>query len=232
MSELASQKPQSVRLQLGLMRDHGGDENIFSLLSQLESSSDKIFEAALHSTNGSCMGCGFKPANPRHLCLHHVDLNYTNHAVENLTTLCSFCKAPFHLKLAGKNKGARLVYWPDISQAQMNRALRALFCARDLQLDDSALIGKRVFEGLSKRALVCEETWGTSDPLIFAAAFSQIGPSLDSFLDKTNALRLVLFPSSPFVVREQMNSYTSQMKENFQNKRREDVLYSLVLRQD
>lgn len=214
------------------MREHGGDENIFSLLSHLEASHDKIFETILQRTNGACMGCGFKPSNPKHLCLHHLDRIYTNHETSNLTTLCSFCKSSFHLKLAGKNKGARLVYWPDISQAQLNRALRALFCARDLQLDDSAQIGKRVFEGLSKRALVCEETWGTSDPLVFAAAFSQIGPSLDSFLDKANALRLVLFPSSPFVIREQMNSYVSQMKESYENRRREDVLYSLVLRQD
>lgn len=45
-----------------------------------------------------CESCGRTPENPRHLHVHHINGNWTDHHRENLRTLCAGCHLRLHTK--------------------------------------------------------------------------------------------------------------------------------------
>ena len=77
---------------------------------------DKIFQRDQYQ----CQFCGFRAEE--HLDLINVDGNYRNNKAHNLMTACPLCAQCFFIDSVGQGDfgGGTLIYFPEISQAQLN----------------------------------------------------------------------------------------------------------------
>lgn len=221
-------------LKLGVSRhrpdseDEGMKEHVHRFLDS--SVREKIFSAR----GVFCHFCFFKPKSDKVLYFHCLDGDYLNLRLRNLYPACGFCMACFHLRTSAKDGGARLVVWPEITQAQINRALRALYVGRELGYKDAEALGKRVFRGLTFRAKLAYSGWGSSDPEVFAKAFLAIDPdSLEEYRGKTRDLRLVPTPNNFFLPEEHMKLLCDEARQvNPEEKNKTELMYSLVLKDE
>lgn len=60
--------------------------------------------------DGRCQACGAKYEGKRRMHLHHIDIDKTNNAVENLVVLCSDCHLLFH-KILRHPKAGAVIAW-------------------------------------------------------------------------------------------------------------------------
>src|SRR5262249_1331448 len=61
----------------------------------------------------------------------NLDGNFYNNKISNMITSCCFCAQCFFLEAVGRSEygGGRLIYLPEISQADLNGLCHVLFCA-------------------------------------------------------------------------------------------------------
>lgn len=233
--ELQSQKidqpERLLPLLLGVARQGRSENDLDALIQKLSDASvkQKIFDAR----GALCAYCGFKPLNKKLLFIQNIDENYSDFSLKNLAPICGFCKACFHLKKSAENGGARLVVWPELSQSQINRALRGLYVAREAGYKDAADLGKRIFVGLNHRAQIAYQGWGTSDPAVFAEALLSL--NLDSYKEmriKLKDLRLIPTPKNYFLPAGHLAELVKEAnQENPGESRISDLMYSLVLKE-
>lgn len=218
-------------LLLGVARQGRSENDIEALVQKLSDASvkQKLFEAK----GDFCAYCGFKPKNKKLLFVQNIDENYSDFSLKNLAPICGFCKACFHLKKSSDNGGARLVIWPELTQAQINRALRGLYVAREAGYKDAAELGKRIFVGLNHRAQIAYQGWGSSDPAVFAEALLSL--NISSYREmriKLKDLRLIPTPKNFFLPAGHMAELVKEASEENPNESRvSDLMYSLVLKE-
>ncbi|MFL9611093.1 hypothetical protein ACKF11_13480 [Methylobacillus sp. Pita2] len=83
----------------------------------------------------TCRGCNFRSPptktksgdGPSFMEVHHLDHDHGNNKASNLATLCPMCHQVFHIGHAGENQSASLIWLPEISQADLNNFVRAIF---------------------------------------------------------------------------------------------------------
>lgn len=79
----------------------------------------------------TCRFCGFQTTPDRdagkttlaasgYLEVHHIDDNHQNNALTNLVTACPFCHQVFHAGNAGNRGCAQVIWFPWLSQADLN----------------------------------------------------------------------------------------------------------------
>jgi len=81
----------------------------------------------------TCQACGFvtKPERDKrtkdesylasgYLEVHHIDDNHHNNNHNNMVTLCPFCHQVFTVGLTGHRNAAKVIYFPYLSQAEIN----------------------------------------------------------------------------------------------------------------
>ncbi|MFM0265517.1 hypothetical protein [Paraburkholderia sediminicola] len=154
-----------------------------------------------------CAYCDLAFGNSDDFELHNMDGDHTNLEIENLEPVCELCHAVFHLDLLSRkwpDDVGRIVFLPEISQAELNNLLQATFYAAALQMaaqtDGSATATPSplpasikphvVYKALSDRALVLDGT-RASDPVSLADPFvlARVMADMD---DDTYAAREVL----------------------------------------
>lgn len=139
--------------------------------------------------------------------LHNIDGDHTNLALENLEPICELCHAVFHVDLLSRkwpDDTGRVIFLPELSQAELNNLVQATFYAAALQMaeqkDGSATATASplpesikphvVYKALSDRALVLDGT-RASDPVSLADPFV-LGRVLADMDDDAYAARDVL----------------------------------------
>lgn len=146
-----------------------------------------IKKKVLQRDHYTCRYCGFFSKEYQEVV--NIDQNYKNNRVDNLATACCFCAQCFFIDAAGmdSNSGGRIIFLPEISQADLNNFCRVLYCSLD---KESAYKGKlqSVHMSLKDRAKDVANCFGpdSSDPKVFGQGL------LDAHLSKTQQQHAVL----------------------------------------
>lgn len=96
---------------------------------------------ALRRDKFTCQGCGFcadssQPSETavsrlsveysKYLTMHHLNDNHLDDKLDNLITLCPFCHSVFHAGCTGHINEARVIFYPWLSQAEINLMVNLL----------------------------------------------------------------------------------------------------------
>ena len=93
----------------------------------------------------------------------------------DFVTVCTFCELTSSLDRAGLAASGFLIWLPELSQADLNNVVRALYVARDGDDEKLAKAATRTLEVLTARRAESKKRLGTDDPLILATAlFEQL----------------------------------------------------------
>jgi intracellular multiplication protein IcmJ len=159
----------------------------------------------------TCRFCGFKA--PKWQEVHHLDGNHANDVVANLATACTLCHAARHLDQVGKANGGVLVWIPELSQPELNHAIRSAWTAANWAAaiagdrrqhrsatDLAARIGgeaRHFIDALEARTRRAESLFGTSDPAVMGTVLGNLPEPLLARADRL-LLGLRLLPLRPF----------------------------------
>jgi intracellular multiplication protein IcmJ len=123
----------------------------------------------------TCRFCGFRA--PRFHEGHHLDDNHANLAPENLVTACCLCHQCHHLGMAGLRQGGRIIWLPEISQADLHHLCRAIWVAI-AQKGKHAKPAHDVKELLEARSSAVDQELGpgASSPLAIGQALLDMKP--------------------------------------------------------
>lgn len=84
----------------------------------------KVAQKVLVRDKYTCQFCGFKDL--LHQEIANLDGNYRNNHLENLATSCALCLECNFLGVTGRED--RIIFLPQMSQADLNHFTRVLFC--------------------------------------------------------------------------------------------------------
>lgn len=90
-----------------------------------EAEFQKIRPKVLERDRYTCRYCGFRAE--KFMEVHHLDDDHEHNAMDNLITACPLCHQVFHMGLAGKQQGGILILLPELSQADLNRLVHAIW---------------------------------------------------------------------------------------------------------
>lgn len=92
---------------------------------------------ALERDRHACRFCGFaqKPSQATpdanfYMQVHHRDDDHHNNHESNLVTACMHCHAVQHIGLYGSRYGAKLIWLPEMTQADLHHLLRVILVAQ------------------------------------------------------------------------------------------------------
>ena len=132
---------------------------------EFQSTRDKIFVR----DKFACQFCGFEHRQGQEII--NLDHNYRNNAVANLVTACSFCAQCLFVDSVGRSGfgGGRLIFLPELTQAQLNSFCHVLFhaIAHDPDHRNNA---QSLYRSLKLRTHLFEDKFGegTSNPTVFS----------------------------------------------------------------
>ena len=175
--------------------------------------------------NYVCQCCDFFDQSNQ--VLHFLDGNYINFNQSNLATICLLCHQTFSINDETKRNSTKLIWLPELSQANLNNLVRALLIikyrestkflatalkdtntiANSLTLTMQAMIS--LFQSRENKALV---KFCTSDPYILAEALQSIPHSKYEMRDKF-LVGLRILPSELFT--EETNQATADIVESW-----------------
>lgn len=130
----------------------------------------KIFDRDNHT----CQACGWRA--DRFQEIHHRDGDHSNHAEDNLETLCPLCHQTFHLPIAAATHGGVIVWLPDISQEKLNLLCIGLFVAQRNPEGKMAGTAKSLYSALDSKKAFVNEYLGKSDPGMLAQVLLNLKP--------------------------------------------------------
>jgi len=98
----------------------------------------------------SCVFCGFH--SPKYQEVHHMNDDHTDNSPENLITACPLCHACFHIGLAGTQGRGMIIYYPEVTQEELNRVVRTLMiCMEHDRYEQFSIAALGYFESLVNR---------------------------------------------------------------------------------
>lgn len=205
----ASNEPELYPLSIGSAR--GVPATQIDALYGARVVSGPLFDAVVKQHNGRCAGCGFE--SKKFLSLHPKDDKLSNRNPEELVPLCPFCFSSCNIFYAGRCGGGRIVRLPEVSQAYLNRSIRALMVAARLGLPQAEDVASRIFKALQKRAYMVEQAWGSSLPEDFCAALSEVEDATYYDLkEKLYELRFVPTLKNPMLTEDYFGFLCSDAK--------------------
>lgn len=123
-------------------------------------------EKALWRDDFTCRCCGFKSKKFQRVIPSEVG--------DDFVTVCSFCELSFSLDQTGMTGAGVLIWLPEISQADLNHIMRAIYIARastaSPQLSEAAT---RAYDALLARRVDAKKRLGGDDPLLLATVFHE-----------------------------------------------------------
>lgn len=153
-----------------------------------------VTEKTLKRDDYTCRFCGFKAKQFQRTiaCPEAGDPPFA--------TVCTFCEQCLNLERAGLTGNGLLLWLPEMSQADLNHLVRAIYIAR-AEKGAMAAMATRALDALTVRRSEAKKRLGSDDPLLLATIFRE---ALD--VDEIRAARMKLegirlLPSEKYMVR-------------------------------
>lgn len=141
----------------------------------------------------TCVFCGFRSQRFQEIRPTNPDGDARPNRADDWVTCCHMCDQVQSLERAGIMGEGILIWLPEMTQAQLNHTLRALYVAKSVE-GESAEAARRGLDALKARRDEAKRRLGTDDPMILAATFGdQI--SGDVYADRANKLEGIRFMS-------------------------------------
>ncbi|MFI4954809.1 MAG: type IVB secretion system protein IcmJDotN [Gammaproteobacteria bacterium] len=139
-----------------LFQNRKADDAFLSLQSKVWSRDDY-----------TCRFCGFTAKQYQEVV--NINGNYRDNKLNNLATACIFCA---HTQLLGLRNNSKIIYFPNISQVDLNHFMRVLFCCTHFG-EEYAETAKTLVQALKLRSQTIENVFGAdcSDSVLFAQTF-------------------------------------------------------------
>lgn len=140
----------------------------------------------------TCQFCGFQAQQYQEVI--NFDNDYRNNKFSNMVTACCFCTQCFFIENVGQRGfgGGKLVYLPELSQAELNSFCHVVFCALSNGAGYSD-VAQSVYRDLKFRSQPIEEKFGEgmSRPYIFGQMIAEYSKEQDVLKNVLNQFRLL-----------------------------------------
>jgi intracellular multiplication protein IcmJ len=149
---------------------------------------DKVFQRDAYT----CQFCGFQAQQYQEII--NLDENYHNNKLSNLATACCFCTQCFFIENVGQRGfgGGKLIYLPELSQAELNSFCHVIFCAltNGAGYSDAA---QSIYRDLKFRAQPIEEKFGEgmNKPSIFGQMIAECRKEEEALKNALKQFRLL-----------------------------------------
>lgn len=120
-----------------------------------------------------------------YLQVHHMDDDHMNNVPKNLITICPFCHMIFHLGYAAHNDHFIMVYFPWLSQEQLNLLVNCLGVAIH-RGSDTGEEASRMLQWLIEHKAHVRKHLGPilADPVNLAASLGNLGRNHPKYYEK------------------------------------------------
>ena len=141
----------------------------------------------------SCVYCGFRSQRFQEIRPLNPDGEARPGRADDWVTACHMCDQCLSLERAGMMGEGILIWLPEMTQAQLNHTMRALYIAKSTE-GEVAEAARRGLDALKARRDEAKRRLGTDDPMILAATFGdQI--SADVYHERGEKLEGIRFMS-------------------------------------
>lgn len=170
------------------------DANAWRLFSsrRLDERFSKVKNNILEKFDYTCQYCGFRSKKYQEIV--NIDGDYRNNKTSNLTVACPFCVQCMFLNVVGKGEegGGTMIYFPEMSQNELNAVCHVLFCAIDHE-SSYQKYAQNIYRTMSLRSKIIEKVVGEkmSDPAIFANSLMNLGKKIDVTNSHYQGIRLL-----------------------------------------
>lgn len=156
----------------------------------------KFSERVFIRDNYTCQFCGFQARQFQEIV--NLDRNFLNTKLSNMVTACCFCTQCFFLEAVGRSDygGGRLIYLPEISQADLNGLCHVLFCAI-ANASSYRTDAQNIYRNLKFRSQMVDQELGEgmSNPRLLGQILIESGNKSMERVDQQIFSRLRLLPS-------------------------------------
>ena len=134
----------------------------------------KQTEKTLKRDRYTCRCCGFQSKKFQRVVSGSLLPAQDGVKDEGFITVCTFCELTMMMERAGLTAAGYIIWLPELTQAQLNHAVRGMYIAQ--KSEDEALnkAATRSLEVLTMRRSEAKKRLGTDDPLILATAFHEV----------------------------------------------------------
>ena len=120
-------------------------------------------EKILKRDDFTCRFCGFRAVQYQRIIA----------TPEGPVTGCSFCEQVVGLERAGLMGGGILIWLPEITQAELNHILRAIYVAHTFEGSETAESATRALDALTSRRAEVKKRLGSDDPFLLATVLQE-----------------------------------------------------------
>lgn len=107
-----------------------GEIDLYHGYTEYSKLSEKLrehYRKVLKRDDYTCQYCGFR--SPMFQEVHHINHNHKDYSPNNLITACPLCHRNFHIHAVHRANFGEMIYFPDMTQAQLNHICMALAVA-------------------------------------------------------------------------------------------------------
>jgi intracellular multiplication protein IcmJ len=120
-------------------------------------------EKILKRDDFACRFCGFRAVQYQRIVPTR----------DGLVTACGFCEQVTGLERAGLMGGGILIWLPEMTQAELNHIIRAIYVARAEEGSEMAESATRALDALTSRRAEAKKRLGSDDPLLLATVLQE-----------------------------------------------------------
>ena len=121
--------------------------------------------------NYTCVYCGFKAERFQEIRPLNLDGVARSSKADDWVTTCHMCDQCLSLERVGMMGEGILIWLPELSQAELNHLIRALYVARASE-GEAAESARRGLDALRGRRDEAKRRLGTDDPMVLATVFA------------------------------------------------------------
>ncbi len=156
----------------------------------------KFSERVWLRDNYTCQFCGFQAKEFQEVI--NLDRNFYNTKLSNMVTACCFCTQCYFLEAVGRSDygGGRLIYLPEIAQADLNGLCHVLFCAI-ANASSYRADAQNIYRNLKFRSQMVEQELGEgmSNPRLFGQVLIESNVNAADRVNQQILPRIRLLPS-------------------------------------
>ncbi len=148
-------------------------------------------EKILDRDNYTCRFCGFRSRQYQRVVPVEKDF----------ATACGFCEQALFLERSGIVNSGVLIWLPEITQAELNHIVRAVYIARAEEGSEIAAAADRAFDALMARRVDAKKRLGSEDPIVLSTVLHENLTAKERVAASKKLEGIRLLPLDRYIVR-------------------------------